>query len=287
MRLVRHRIAILLTVTIAALAGCSSPFAPSEESQRSVAIASELHKIELPGFTFSEISEPDSQLAQSFQTGARTDSAFSAAPDAAMSTAEQCETIIGWAQKNLTDILTFAQYNETTAGITYATQACRLLPRNWIPGFSLAGLYDQTVVQIGPEGNTYRINIDGTGASLVDLTSNADASTAATTLLLEAINEARNKESRFLTESEMTQVWNSFQKPVSQMEASWKQAEDGTVHHVYMSFSKTGLLPFCVDVGPWNSELAGQDPGGDYLLLLMEDLEAGRNFGSAVSGECP
>jgi hypothetical protein len=243
----------------------------------------------MPGFTFSEITEPDSQLAQSFQSGARRDSRFTAVPDVALSTAEQCETIIGWAQKNLTNIHTFAQYNETTAGITHAMQACQLLPKNWSPGFSMAGLYDQTLVQISPQGDAYFINIDGTGARLVDLTSNtdADASIAATSLLLEAINLARNKESRFLTEAEMTQVWNSFQKPVSPMEASWKGEEDGTVHRLYMSFSKTGLLPFCVDVGPWNSELAGQDPGGDYLLLLMEDLEAGRNFGSAVSGECP
>ena len=273
-------------VTILAISGCAQLAGESATSKLSISIAEELHAIRLPGFTFTEVQVPDSSLAQNFESGARTDSSFSATPDGQLTRVEQCNAVIAWANANLEDLTTFAQYNASATGQATATQACLLLPSNFFPGFALAGMYKHVLIQISHQGNSFGINIDGTGATLADVPAQADPNIAATSALLSAINEARGGEARYLTGSEMQAVWENFKIPVEKMTAEWKATSDGTVQQIYLAFGKSGVLPFCMDIGPWNAEKAGADPGANYLVLLVENLSSARNFGSAVSGKC-
>ena len=275
-------------VTILAISGCAELGGESVTSKLSVSIAEELHAIALPGFTFSEVQVPDSSLAQGFNDGARTDSSFAATPDSQLTRVEQCNAVITWANANLENLKVFAQYNASTTELGTATQACSLLPTNFFPGFQLAGMHKNVLIQILPQGqgNSFVINVDGTGATLADAPDQGDPNIAATSALLGAINEARGGEARYLTGSEMQAVWKNFKIPVETMTAEWKATSDGTVQQIYLAFGKNGVLPFCMDIGPWNAERAGADPGANYLVLLVENLDSARNFGSAVSGKC-
>ena len=285
-RFTKHLLATFLVAAVITLSGCSLIGGQSPESKLSLSIAAELHDKAMAGFTFSDIAEPDSTLAQAFNGGTTADSSFFATPNATLTKAASCDAAISWAKSNLTDVTTFAQYNASVAGLDYATASCRLLLTNWVPGFSIAGKYKNVVVQVVPQDSDYLINIDGTGATLAYVAAEADPAAAATSALLDAINAARGGEARNLTDAEMQQVWDNFSIPVDKMTADWSAEDDGTVERIHLAFAKQGLLPFCLDIGPWNAELAGADPGAGYPLLLIESLDDARNFGSAISGDC-
>lgn len=282
----KTRVMALVSAAVLTLSGCSLTGGMSEESKLSLSIAAELHDKPMLGFAYSDIAEPDSMLAQAFNGGTTADSSFFATPTATMTKAASCDAAIAWAKSNLTDVTTFAQYNASVAGLAYATASCRLLLTNWVPGFSIAGMYKDVLIQVVPQGSAYLINIDGSGATLAYVAAEADPAAAATSALLDAINAARGGEARNLTEAEMQQVWDNFSIPVDKMTADWSAADDGTVPRIHLAFEKQGLMPFCLDIGPWNAELAGADPGAGYPLLLIESFADGRNFGTAVSGAC-
>ena len=277
------RLCVGISFILITISGCALAGGPSESSKLSNSIAKDLHAIPLRGFTFSEIQEPESN---EFQIGARTDASFIATPAVQLTQVEQCDAVIAWANANLENLTTFAQYNASATGLGTAMQACQFLPKNSFPGFALAGIYKQVLIQILPQGNSFVINIDSYGATLADVAADTDPNIAATSLLLRAISEARSGEVRYLTGSEMQAVWENFKIPVKKMTADWTVANDGTVRRIYLAFGNTGLLPFCMDIGPWNAENAGADPGANYLVLLVENFASARNFGLAVSGEC-
>jgi hypothetical protein len=277
------RIYVGIFFIVLAISGCVQAGGQSESSKLSNPIAEELHAIQLPGFAFSEVQVQD---GNEFQIGARTDASFFATPNSQLTRVEDCEALIAWANANLDNFTTFAQYNAMASGLGIATQACRFLPNNSFPGFRLAGTYKHVLIQIVPQGNSYLINIDSYGATLADVPAEIDPNIAATSALLSAISEARGSEARYLMDSEMQAVWENFMIPVEKMTADWIAADDGTVRQIHLAFGNTGLLPFCMDIGPWNTENAGADPGANYLVLLVENFASVRNFGLAVSGEC-
>lgn len=279
------RLYVGISVTLLAISGCALDSGPSQTGTLSSSIAEELHSIPLPSFTFADIHEPDSAFDQAFQSG-RTDSFFLATPDGQLTRVEQCDAVIAWAKANLENLTTLAQYNASTAEPGTASQACVLLPNNSFPGFRLAGTYKNVLIQISPEGNSFLINIDGAGATLADVGAESDPNIAATSALLSAISEARGSEARYLMDSEMQAVWENFTIPVEKMTADWPVADDGTVRQIHLTFGNNGILPFCMDIGPWNPESAGADHGENYLVLLVENFASARNFGLAVSGEC-
>ncbi|MEN9710033.1 MAG: hypothetical protein RL441_25, partial [Actinomycetota bacterium] len=126
-RISKHVLATLLAATVLGTSGCSVLGGQSPESKLSLSIATELHDQPMPGFTFSDIAEPDSTLAQAFNGGTTADSSFFATPNATLTKAASCDAAIAWAKSNLTDVTTFAQYNASVAGLDYATASCRLL----------------------------------------------------------------------------------------------------------------------------------------------------------------
>lgn len=251
-------------------------------------VAKRLHEVPMAGFTYSEVMGPDVGIDYS-----NPSSSFTATPASGQLTEADCAAVVDWVSRNLKDVLTGLQYSTASRG--QELLACKTamygLMKNATPGLFYLGYVGRTPVYVSFEGSTigqFTVSVEGDMEYF-------DPEGPGNEDLAKGIQQLLNALAAFRAEQQLTDFspaqfdgfWSGYQASTgTKTTITYEPDSDGKVRRVTIEEEGGFLLPLCMSIAPFNTDLLGADPGPDYLFVLGDSFEGDSSFGFGVGGPC-